>query len=445
MKSIFAVSTMFAIASLGLAGIAQAESVDQILKPASGKVWFVCQAGGKNSNPATKDKPLKNIDKALKKAKAGDTVAVCEGTYSGTFGIGYLEIKEPVKLYGSFSKDFASRDVVKTPTRFQPDNKSGAKSRKPLVAFKGKVDGAVVDGFVLDMGMRNSYDKAKGKPEGVGTGMLLLPPAKASGDKPTVEKPCLYIPSSAKEGDVRISNNVFANCAMGGILAGVRGGKMAVTNNVFVANRMRAMEIYGTCRSKGGPKSHTKCADVEIANNTILFTWSRLKDFLDMGYGVRVMTKAAYDIHHNVIGTAIMAGVDHTRFNKDGWVKLDNNVFFVNKAADLEYSPESNTKLQLRAEQFADLELASAEGNKTEVPKSFPVDKAYLAGFLAARYTEQADFDPNSSANQLRAAVGLNKQGKLKTKVTMFGNRYPVEDALKLFGAIPGVGAQAAK
>lgn len=445
MKTAFSLCTAVGLAAMGTALPARAAAVDSILQPTSGKVWYVCQARGKNSNPATKDEPLKNIDKALKKASAGDTVAVCQGSYSGTFGIGTLEINNPVKLYGSFAQDFTSRDVTETPTLFQPDNASAAKSRKPLVSFKREVDGAVFDGFVLDMGERNSYHRTKGKPDGLDSGMLLLPPAKAKGDKPTVAKPCLQIPSASKEGDLRISNNVFANCAGGGIVAGVRGGKLTVVNNVFVANRMRAIEVYGTCRSRGGPKSHTKCAEVEIAHNTILFTWSRLKDFLDMGYGVRVMTKAAYDIHHNVIGTAIMAGVDHTRFNKDDWIKLDNNIFFVNKKADLEYSPESNTKLQLRAEQFVDLELASAAGNKTRVPKSFPVHEAYLAGFLAACYTEQADFDPDSPANQLRAAVGLNKQGKLASRVTMFANRYPVDDALQLFGAIPGAGAQAAE
>jgi hypothetical protein len=431
--------------AIGLALPTQGASLDEILKPASGQVLYVCAAKGNNSNPGSQDKPLKNIDKAVKKAKAGDTIAVCQGVYSGTFGIGTLELDKPVKLYGSFAQDFTSRSLAKTATLFQPDNTSGAKSRKPLVSFKSAVDGAVIDGFVFDMGMRNSYHKSEGKPDGVETGMLLLPPEKASGDKPTVTEPCLKIPSAAKAGDLIIRNNVFSNCAQGGILAGIRGGKYSVTNNVFVANRMRAIEIFGTCPNKGGPKAQTRCGEVEIAHNTILFTWSRLKDFGDMGYGVRVMTKAAFNIHDNLIGTAVLAGVDHTRFNNNEWIQLDNNVFFVNKTADLEYSPESNTKLTLRADQFGDLELASVQGNKTEVPKTFPVHQKYLAGFLAARYTEQTDYNPDSPANQLRAAVGLNKQGKISSQVSMFANRYPVADALKLFGALPGAGAQAAQ
>jgi hypothetical protein len=99
-------------------------------------------------------------------------------------------------------------------------------------------------------------------------------------------------------------------------------------------------------------------------------------------------------------------------------------------------------KVNITADQFGDMELASIESNKNEVPKDFPIDKAYLEGFLSARYSEEADYDPDSPANQMREAFGLNKQGKLATSVTMFGNRYSWKEALKLFGAVSGVGAQ---
>ena len=41
--------------------------------------------------------------------------------------------------------------------------------------------------------------------------------------------------------------------------------------------------------------------------------------------------------------------------------------------------------------------------------------------------------------------MGLPQQGTIVSKVDMFGNRYPLEDALKLFGAINGKGAQEIK
>ena len=197
---------------------------------------------------------------------------------------------------------------------------------------------------------------------------------------------------------------------------------------------MATIEVWGT--------SGKEIANAEIANTTILFTWSRLKDFMDMGYGVRVMTKMKYNIHHNIIGASILTGVDNSRFAPDELVQLDNNVFFVNKQSDMQYSPESNTKLNLSAEEFEDLELASVSGNVNGVPKGLPIDKAYLEGFLSARYSEEEDYDAESPANLMREMLGLNKQGKLKTSASMYGNRYPWKEALKLFGAVAGVGAQ---
>jgi len=39
----------------------------------------------------------------------------------------------------------------------------------------------------------------------------------------------------------------------------------------------------------------------------------------------------------------------------------------------------------------------------------------------------------------------MNMTGTMSSKATMFANHYPVEDALKLFGAVEGYGAQLPK
>ncbi|PLX33037.1 MAG: hypothetical protein C0600_01125 [Ignavibacteria bacterium] len=406
--------------------------------------WYVSIQKGKNKNdgksPTT---PLKNIDKAVKKAAPGDVIAVAEGVYAGTRGCGYIMCDKPVQLYGGYALDFSSRDNVSHATLFQPTNKKS--QRKAFLLCEKNVDGLVIDGFVFDMGERNSYADKDGRPEGVETGMLLLPPKKnrVKGDKATVTEQCVYVRTNTKGGDVTIRNNVFVNGAKFGIQAGHKGGTFIVRNNVFVSNRMAAIEIFGTGGKKApNPANWEKDGHVEVAYNTILFTWSRLKDFQDMGYGVRVMTKLSYDIHHNIIGGNIMAGVDNSRFNKDEWLKLDNNIFFVNKGGDLEYSPESNTKELINADEFEDLEFASVEGNRSMIPKELPVDKNYLQGYLSARYSEQTDLDRDSPANQWRSMLGLNLQGKMSSKATMYGNRYPWKNTLELFGAVPGCGAQ---
>ena len=206
---------------------------------------------------------------------------------------------------------------------------------------------------------------------------------------------------------------------------------------------MAAIEIYGTGGKNGPGGPVEKGGHVEIAGNTILFSWSRLKDMKDMGYGIRIMTRLSYHIHNNIIGLNVLTGVDHTRFNRNEWLALDNNVFFMNKQAPLLYTERGQGMLERVAlNDFADLEFASVKGNTCKMEKGFPFNKAYLNGFLNARYQETEDYDPGSAVNQLREMVGLNKQGKLKTTVSMFMNRYPLEDALKLFGARKGVGAQ---
>ncbi|MBN2272943.1 MAG: right-handed parallel beta-helix repeat-containing protein [Bacteroidales bacterium] len=408
----------------------------------SGKTFYVSIANGNNGNDGSKASPLKNIDKAIKISAPGDVINVAGGQYMGTLRIGFLETDKPLKIYGSWDESFTKQDIAAHPAVFQPDNESARTSRKALLKFTKDVAGTIIDHMVFDAGERNAYSPKDGIVEGVEGGRLLLPTEKPSTGNSTVGEPLLQFVSATTGGDVTIQNCVFVNGPSFALQAGHRSGKFTVKNNVFIANKMAAIEIFGTCASTGGPNTLALCGEVEIANNTILFSWSRLKDFLDMGYGVRIMTKCDYNVHHNIIGGSILSAIDHTRFNKNEWVKVDNNIFFVNKDKDMHYSPASNTRLRIDAGEFGDLDIASAKGNKNEIPKGLKVNKAYLEGYLSARYSEQVDYNPNSPANQWREIMGMNKQGTIKSQVTMFANKYPWKDALSLFGNVSGYGAQ---
>ncbi len=210
---------------------------------------------------------------------------------------------------------------------------------------------------------------------------------------------------------------------------------------------MAAIEVFGIGGKKGPRGPLEKSGHVEIANNTIVFTWSRLKDFADMGCGIRIMTLVSYDIRDNLIGCNVLAGIDHTRGNPNDWVKIDGNVLFLNKQAPLLYvEPGRSAAGMMERVQIgdmnADLGLASCKGNSDKLGFKLPLHKTYLESFLNARYSETADFNPDSPANVLREVMGLPKQGKLITQVSMFANRYPLQDALKLFGAPGKAGAQ---
>jgi len=408
----------------------------------SGQILYVSMTNGSNRNDGSKGSPFKNIDKAINVAEPGAEIRIAGGVYYGTLNVGFIESSKPVRLYGSFDESFGKQDIVAHPTLIQPNNESARTSRKALLKFTKDVAGTVIDHIVFDSGERNAYSPNDGVVDGVEGGRLMLPTEKPANMNSTVGEPLLQFVSATTGGDVTVQNCVFLNGASFALQAGHRSGLFTVKNNVFVANKMAAIEIYGTCARTGGPNTLTLCSDVEIANNTILFSWSRLKDFLDMGYGIRIMTGCQYNIHHNVIGASILAGIDHTRFNNNEWISIDHNIFFVNKDKDLHYSPASNTRIRIDAQDFDDLEVASVTGNRNEIPAGLKVNKAYLEGYLGARYSETVDYDPNSPANQWRAAMGMNKQGTISSSATMFANKYPWRDALNLFGNVPGYGAQ---
>lgn len=408
------------------------------------KTLYVSITAGSNKNAGTKDAPFKNIDKAIEIAQEGDEIFIAEGHYSGKFNIGYLESDKPLKLYGSWDENFTEQNIIKHPTIFQPDNASAAKSRKAMLRFTGNIENTVIDGIIWDSGERNLYDPKNGFVDGVETGLLRLPTEPLTGFNSTVGEPLISFVSASRGGNVLIQNCVFVNGASFAVQAGLFTGTFKILNNVFVANRMAAVEIYGTCAGSNQKANMTACGEVEIAYNTILFSWSRLKDMGDMGYGVRIMTKLKYNIHHNIIGANVMGGIDNSRFCKDEYIKIDNNILFGNKGGDLYYTPASNTKLQLSVADFDDLEFESVSGNIGEAPE-IKVNKAYLKGFFEARYSETTNYDPNSAQNQWSRALGLNQQGTMSSKASMFMNKYPWKETLLLFGSSTKAGAQIPK
>ena len=103
---------------------------------------------------------------------------------------------------------------------------------------------------------------------------------------------------------------------------------------------------------------------------------------------------------------------------------------------------------KVRVDSFEDLEgtagIESIEGNiDLKDPAVFKgrINAKYLNAFLSMKYTEKTRLDPGK-CNALRSVLGLPLQGTIKTKVDMYANRYPMADALKLFGAVKGFGAQ---
>ena len=416
---------------------------------------YVSLATGANKNAGTKEAPFKNLWKALEKAEAGDVIHVAEGNYPGKMKCGWFMMAKPVSVIGGYAPDFSARDPLAHRTLIQPANEHNDKKgagrgllhlefeKSPAKAPKGfKI---VLDGLVFDDGFASSYHATKGKPEGFDTGMWLQGPAKNPADKcVSADRYCIYSATASRgEGDIEIKNCAFINGSNMGVNLNWYSGEVEIENCVFVNNRLIGANVNCT-----NPKMAVK---FEFKNNTVLFTWTTKNDLQGMGYGVRTNTKVGSEIADNVIGLNVMSGLDNTMGNpKDKKIKIDGNVFFLNRESDVQMTI-SPSIAKVRVDGFEDLEgtdgIESIEGNvDLKDPKAFEgrIDAKYLNAFLSMKYSETTKLD-EGKCNALRSVLGLPLQGTIKTQCDMYANRYPWETALKLFGAIPGKGAQAVK
>ena len=428
---------------------------------------YVSLSTGKNKNDGTKEAPLKNLWKALEKAETGDVIHVAEGLYPGkATSKGTFRMEKPVSIIGGYAPDFASRDPLSHRTLFQAKNDSYVRGNclgvlhlefdKTMNAPKGFK--MVLDGLIFDEGQANSYHAVKGKPEGFDTGMWLEGPAKNIADKQVSPNRYMIYSATASrgEGDITIRNCAFVNGGNMAVCLAWYKGKVKIENCVFCNNRMigatvtcsSAIPMDGPKKPRAGWKQEVKW---EFENNTVLYTWSRLNDLADMGFGVRSNTGVDAEIKDNIIGLNVLTGYDNTKGNPATMkTKIDGNVFFLNRESDVQMTASPNV-VKVRVDEFEDLEgtdgIDSIEDNTDlKDPSVFKgrLNAQYLNAFLSMKYSESTKLD-EGKCNGLRSMLGLPLQGTITTKCDMFCNRYPLEDALKLFGAMKGKGAQAVK
>ena len=415
---------------LSLSALPAAQAVND------GRVWYVCQGNGSNRNDGSREKPLKNIQKAIEMADSGDEIRVAEGNYYGLLNSGNIKIDKGVSIIGGYSPDFSERDVLGHRTYIQPTATSnGSASGQGTVQIDVMQAGTLVelDGLIMDRGNSIAYNpRGEGKPEGVETPMM-QPIGTAGVGAPgvpeeqihTTETAIVYIRTGAK-CDITIRNCAFLNGPNFGILGSTSGTKVVVDNCIFVNIRMAAVELRGS--------SPVFNSVTQFTNNTILFAWSRMRDLGDMGYGFRFMPKMDSYLDHNIIGCCVFAGLDRTHVDSpadkeaERVTTCENTLFFLNRQADL-VLPGGGMFLRVRVADFEDVEqLAKVEGNREVTDLSLfagRINEAYLKGF--------------------QAATEVNRTVRMSSKVTMFANHYPVEDALRLFGAVEDYGAQLPK
>ena len=413
---------------------------------------YVSLSTGKKKNAGTKEAPLKNLWHALQKAADGDVIHLAEGIYPGNAKCNWFLIDKAVSIIGGYSPDFAARDPLKHRTMFQPLNENNDKKGTGLGIFTIQFDmskpapkgvNMVFDGLIFDDGQAQSYHPVKGKPEGVETGMWLEPPAKGNTPFASSKRYLVYSATANRaEGDITFKNCLFLNAGNIAMNLNWYKGKVKMENNVFCNNLMVGANVYSSNPQPGA-------VEWEFEKNTVLFTWSRTSELSDMGFGIRTTANVKSEIEDNIIGLSVLTGWDNTKgLDKTKKIEAKGNVFFLNRQSDAQVT-KSPSVVKVKVEDFEDdlegnygIETASDNVALAD-PKVFNgrLNTAFLNAFLSMKYSETATLDAGK-LNAFRQAVGLPQQGTIVSKVDMFGNRYPLEDALKLFGARAGKGAQ---
>lgn len=423
----------------------------------NGTVYYVSAAGSGRADGLTPATAKKDLQKVVEGCQHGDVVRIAEGNYLGTLDAGYIEVTKFITLEGGWNSDFTERNPQKYITKIQPtEAQLGTNGNKALITISGlddtsyKIGGTlVIDGMMLDYGFETAYlrydpnDPKTGSPEGVETGRMV-----DDGSKQVSHQ--IIHSDAAIAGNVIIRNCMMLNSPYFAIQINTRCGEIEIYNNVIVSNRFAGCRVDGW--DKEGYRSH-----VNFHHNSVGFSWCRDKIMEDMGYGYEFMNKVSGDVHHNIFFCNNYAAIARTRSlsGPDAVIeakKVTNvydNYFFLN-AADLQLASKGGGKwTNVMSKNFEDVDetiLPKYEGNKELDTNDAFVKllwQPYLVGFTQLKVLdESSSVDRNSSANLMRSALGMNLQGTEIHRVSMYGNRYNFDEALKLFGAKQGYGAQ---
>lgn len=416
----------------------------------NGKKVYVNQKRGAVRGQGTIESPYRDLQKAIDEAPEGSTVYVSEGNYLGKLDCGYIDVTKYIKLVGGYNDDFSQRDPIKYVTKIQPTQaQNGTNGSKGLFSIdvKGKRNEIIlIDGFAFDLGQQNHYHPADSKDprngccEGCETGRI-TPGGEPKGLSHQLMK-------GHVEGKLIVRNCLFINGLYYGIQMMNFGGDWEIYNNVFVSNVYAACSISGAGSGQGKPI----VASVDFHHNTVLFSWCRTKVMEDMGYGFRYMTGIHANVYNNIFGCSNLGALDRSYIDSNKAKEAErktaayDNMFFMNVADLILPSPGGGKWTMVQASRFEEVEqLVKYEGN-IEAPSNSNIlkviDQAYLKGFASLKVVSNSSFDPNSAANLYRQAHGLNMQGTEIVRVSMYGNRYDFNKALKLFGAENKYGAQ---
>jgi hypothetical protein len=305
---------------------------------------------------------------------------------------------------GGYSKDFKERDPWKYPTALMWPSDSKTQPLGYTLEGEGEVTGMVVDGFVFDKKLRNSY--------------------LAGGDMEFSRSDTRYsVFISSPEGVVR--NCVFVNHALSPVKM---TEPFAFENNIVMNTVNAVMEV-----------SANAAQNTYIRNNSFLFSWD--KRFGDShsatGFAITVRKGPV------VIDSNIFMFMDNNALKiyadpKD--VTLTNNVFNKNLWSNVLVNDnqvvDDRTFLQLN-----DVGFKKSDGNAVDNP-NFDIDTKWMDVYM-----NRTAFVPGKVTmddwNQFRKLLGQSLIATGGKAAEGFSPAYDWKKAIKLFPRNPAVKAGA--
>jgi len=396
---------------------------------AQGTEYYVSATRGKGKK-ATKDQPAKDLGNIVEMLKAGDTVHIAGGTYTGRSDNGRDLITVPCKIVGGWNDDFTARDPWgQSQTIFSGDNKAknfeGGIRLEIQVKDKKATGDVVIDGIVVDNGARNQY---------AGNAVLKRMFTPKTGENASPDSPGIGIAAPAPNTKVTVQNCIVLNCGPTGRrgaieVKGFENAQVTIRNNLIVNNTSGI-----ACLCSFRPKSQEGLPRFLVENNTVLFTWKYDPIATHGGTGL-VLEQTFCTAKNNVFAYGDYHGVGNQNGAKWQNLTLTDNTFTGNLQGDyLEFA----TKLAVTSlEDEASCLTAESTGNaKAEVIAKVAEtwSASYAARSVIDRQVAEAEVSAKDTrANDLRRVLGLPLDGgSIAASSDVWMHRFPLADAVQI-------------
>jgi hypothetical protein len=387
-----------------------------------GKKYYVAPNG--RGRTGSKEQPAKDIAALTMKLQNGDIILIAGGTYISKAGQGSDVIAKSVTIIGGYSPDFSTRDPWgKYKTILTGTNKYGGLTTSRLRINGNAFAPVVIDGIIIDNGPRNRFKTDKHQ--------VILRKANATkGENPSPETPGIKVLMRGMETSVTIKNCVIINTAptQGAIDVQLGKDSKAVIQNNLIVNNTGEGIMAKTNWHGDTPENY---ATYLIENNTILFSWKHDAIASYGGNSLMMDTRVNITANNNIFGFGDFGGVNNIKLCEN--LVLNNNNFFGHKKYDFFDTSALNVADMI---DYADY-LKDGEGNVSE-PVELPLNSDWAALFAARKDISRAAVDAsstvsNSTENQIRGILGLNKVGStVTTDASIWLHQMQVEDAVKL-------------